>query len=187
MLPRRVEHRKLAGRGGRYRRRVEHEGSGVIEERLTLQDGEQPPGQADPPGHAVAAAASVGPTAVPEHERDRPGQVAEPMSYGRHAEGGGDDQEDGERADGAGITVKPGGRRRDGGVEDKQREQAEQDHVGFEGDVRHKRQEPDDQPGHDQYYRRRDPRLAENGTATRVTDATQRMMSNWPELTLEYW
>ena len=70
--------------------------------------------------------------------------MPDPMSYGRHSEGGGHDQEDGEGADGAGITVKPGGRRRDCGVENEQRKQAQQDHVRLEGDVRHKRQEPDD-------------------------------------------
>lgn len=50
-------------------------------------------------------------------------------------------------------------------VVDKEGEQSQQYQIGVEGYVRHKRQEADYQPGHDQYYRRRDPRSAEDGNA----------------------
>jgi hypothetical protein len=89
--------------------------------------------------------------------------VTGPVRDRRHRARGRYDQQDGEHPDRAGVTGERGGRGGDRGVVDQQREQAEQDHIRLQRDVGHERQEPDDQPRHDQHNRWRDIHPAPGG------------------------
>ena len=101
---------KSAGGGGGDRGRVEHQRGGVVEEGLAFQDGEQPPGQADPPGHAGRRGRVGGADRRTQHKRDGPGQMADPVGDGGHAKRGRHHQQDGQCPDGAGVAEEPGRR-----------------------------------------------------------------------------
>ena len=109
----------------------------------------------------VAAAASVGPTAVPStkdiaHDRC-PIQWATAATPGRR----GHHQADGEQSDRARVAHERGGRRGGRRVEHQQRQQAQQHHLGLQRRVGDEGQEADDQPGHHQHRRRRHARPAQ--------------------------
>ena len=158
--------REVPGRGCGHGGGIEHQRGGVVEQGLALQDGQQPAGQAQPPGELVAAAAaSVGPTAVPSTKAIGHDRCPTRMGGGGHREGGGHHQQDGEHPDGTGVSEEGGRRGGDGGVVDQEREQPEEHHLGFEGHIGHEGQEADDQAGDDQDDRRRDPGRRRTATA----------------------
>ena len=166
----------MPGGGGGDGGGVEHQGGGVVEEGLSLQDGEQPPGQAQPPRHAGGRGGVCGPHRGAEHKRHGPGQVTDPVGDRRDGDGGGDHQQHGQRADRSGVAEKPGRRRGDRGVEDEQREQPEQHHFRLQGHVGDEGRNPMIKPATTSTTGAGMPTRREMATAVRVTEATQSTM-----------
>ena len=117
--------REAPGGGGGHRRGVEHQRRGVVEQRFSFQDRDQPPWEVEPPGDAGRRRFVGRADRGAEHERHRPGQVTDPVGGRRHPAGGRHDQRHGQHPDRAGVAAEPGRGRRDRRVEHEQREQAE--------------------------------------------------------------
>ena len=186
MLPGRVGDRKVARGGRRYRRRVQDEGGGIIEERLSLQDGEQPPGQADPSGHRSGGGGVGGPDRCTEYNaigHDRwPAQwatAATPKAVATTSRTARAPMERASRENPVGEDVTAASKT-SSGSSPSNTTSGSSETSGTNG------RNPMTNPATTSTTGAGIPTWRRTATATRVTAATQRMMRTWLELTLEY-
>jgi hypothetical protein len=148
----------VGGQPGRSQGRAQGDERGrVIEQRLTFEDRRDPPGQADAAGHGGGRHGirwrddrSEGDG---DGERDRQQQ---PRDDG-HAQGGEEHEPDGQAEDGGPVGPDVEQRRRQGRGVEQRRQQAVQDEVAGERQLRHGRHERQHRPGEQQRDRRRHP------------------------------
>ena len=146
--------------GGGQRGAQGHQGGGVVEQRLALEDGHDPAGQPDPaPDGGGRDRVGRGDDGA-DGEGDRPGDVGDQrVHHDADAEGGEGDQADAEQQDRAPVGVEVDQRGLHGGRVEQRGQQAEEHHVVPEVHLGHAREVRRHHADHDQQQGRREVEL----------------------------